>query len=196
MLRAVVTAVSPRRTWVLFLAWLLLHTAPAFADEPASPKRADRARTSGPAIAIGGSTQAVVLGGQLLFGASYLWPLVDREGAAAVAGAYAEPPRSSYAVMQADPWHADQRFNDLRDDAVPELELTLVGTIHLGRFMFEVFSELDEPTIELPDDLPWGDEFVADTLSVFVNDDGHVLPSGGASCAGAGRLRRSIEQLG
>ena len=44
--------------------------------------------------------------------------------------------------------------------------------------MFEVFSELDQPTIEVPwDYLPWGEEFAADTVSVFGAEDGAVLVS-------------------
>ncbi|HEX6242499.1 MAG TPA: hypothetical protein VFZ61_16415 [Polyangiales bacterium] len=111
------------------------------------------------------------------FGASYLWPLVQREGAAAVADAFADPPRSSYAVLEADPWRPEQRPNDLGESAVPELRLMLVGTLHLGSFLFETFSNLWEPTIELEPWFPEEDEFVADTFAVFTDEEGGVLAS-------------------
>jgi hypothetical protein len=67
MLRALVTAMSPLRWLLVLLGGLLVCPGPAFAEEPALPKRVDRAHTSGPAIAIGTGTQTVVIGGQLLY---------------------------------------------------------------------------------------------------------------------------------
>ncbi|HEX6242500.1 MAG TPA: hypothetical protein VFZ61_16420 [Polyangiales bacterium] len=58
----------PALRWVTLLigAWLV-GAAPALAEEPAVPTRVDRAQTSGPAIAIGTSTQTILVGGQLLY---------------------------------------------------------------------------------------------------------------------------------
>jgi hypothetical protein len=112
------------------------------------------------------------------FGASYLWPLRLEAGPAAFADAYDALPESTDAVMRGAPAH-DR--DDLGDSAVPVLSdlpdlptLSLVGTYHLGRFLYEV--GLDSYETRIPrDSLPAGDRFVADTLSVFVAEDGRVL---------------------
>jgi hypothetical protein len=62
-----VTSIPPLRTLALLIGWLLACATPALAQETAKPTRADRAHTSGAAIAIGTGTQTVFLGGQLLY---------------------------------------------------------------------------------------------------------------------------------
>lgn len=109
------------------------------------------------------------------YGASYLWERREKKRSVASATAFDQPPESTYAVMEGDP---TLRANDLGDEAVPELpELTLVGTYHLGRFLYEVFRW---PAEGVPLEFRWapfGDEFVADTFSVFVDAEGRVLTS-------------------
>jgi hypothetical protein len=112
------------------------------------------------------------------FGASYLWALRRADGLEAISEAYEAPPVSSAAVMSREP---GRRPDDLGAHAVPVLSelpdlpaLSLVGTYHLGRFLYEVGLGTDEGRIPrglLPD----GDRFVADTLSVFARADGRVL---------------------
>jgi hypothetical protein len=109
------------------------------------------------------------------YGASYLWERRERKRSIASAAAFDELPQSTYAVMAKDP---QSRPNDLGDEAVPDLpDLTLVGTYHLGRFLYEVFRW---PTANVPLSFDWapgGHAFEADTFSVFVDAEGRVLTS-------------------
>jgi hypothetical protein len=108
------------------------------------------------------------------FGASYLWPLRERDGPSALAQVYDAFPVSTFAVMSRVP---GRRPNDLGDMAVPVLddsELTLVGTYHLGRFLYE--AGVGTRATRIPEYvLPWADAFIADTLSVFADEQGRVL---------------------
>jgi hypothetical protein len=112
------------------------------------------------------------------FGASYLWPLRARGGPAALADAYAVLPASTDAIMRGDP---TLEPDDLGDAAVPVLSddpdlpaLSLVGSYHPGRFLYEVGLGTRQARIP-PHLLPAGDRFVADTLSVFATEDDRVL---------------------
>jgi hypothetical protein len=103
------------------------------------------------------------------FGASYLWPLRE-EGAGVLGAAFAEPPVSTYAVMNADPSEPALRENDLGDSAAPVLpDLTRVGCYRLGRFLYEVWRRKGH------DWLPFGDQFVADNLCVFADGEASVI---------------------
>jgi hypothetical protein len=103
------------------------------------------------------------------FGASYLWPLREA-GADMLGAAFAEPPVSTYAIMNADPREPALRENDLGDSAAPVLpDLTRIGCYRLGRFLYEVWRRKGH------DWLPFGDQFVADSLCVFADGEASVL---------------------
>lgn len=110
-------------------------------------------------------------------GASYLWPTRRDQGAAALAAAHATPAVSTYAIMTHELAKSQARPNDLGDSALPVLPgLTLLGSLHLGRFGYEVarttFQRLHGTWL-----LPEGEHFVADTFSVFSTPAQTVLAS-------------------
>jgi hypothetical protein len=112
------------------------------------------------------------------YGASYLWPLRGKDGARDFAAVFDDLPVSTFAVMSGEP---GRRPNDLGGAAVPVFparpdrpELTLVGTYHLGRFLYH--GGVGDNSTRIPEyALPWGDDFVADMLSVFKTEEGSVV---------------------
>lgn len=109
------------------------------------------------------------------YGASYLWGRREKKHSVNSAAAFDELPQSTHAVMEGDPTLPP---NDLGDEAVPDLpDLTLVGSYHLGRFLYEVFRWPAEGVPLSFDWAPWGDELEADTFSVFIDAEGNVLTS-------------------
>lgn len=103
------------------------------------------------------------------FGASYLWPLRREQGAGALGKAFSAPPVSSYAVIYGDPNQPALRENDLGEVAAPVLpDLTRVGCYHLGRFLYAARARAGRLA------LPFGHEFVADTLCVFADQEGSI----------------------